>query len=74
MQSINVLSSTEAEIINTVISVKTDGFLMSMLWEIGFTQESNTPIYEDNDITIDILDSSITTERTRHIDVRLFSI
>ena len=45
-----------------------------MLRELGFPQEYPTPIYEENDPTIDILNSSIPHERTRHIDVRFFAI
>ena len=45
-----------------------------MLPELGFPHESPTPIYEDNDSTIDIVNSSIPTEITRHIDVRLYAI
>ena len=45
-----------------------------MLWELGFPQESTTPIYEDNNNTIDIVKSSIQNERTHHIDVLFFAI
>ena len=45
-----------------------------MLQELGFPHESPTPVYEDNDPTIDIVNSGITTERTHYIDVRLYAI
>ena len=45
-----------------------------MLMELRFTQDYPTPIYEDNDPTIDIVNSSIPTERTRHMDVRFVAI
>ena len=74
MQPINVLSSTEADIIDAVTYTNTDKFLRSMLWEIGFTQEYTNPIYEDNYPIIDIVNSSIPTKRTIHIDVPFFAI
>ena len=45
-----------------------------MLWQLGFIQEYPTPIYEYNDPTINIVNSSIPNEITRHIDVRFFYI
>ena len=59
-QYINMFSYTESKHIAAV--------------EIGFTYKSTTPIDEGNDPTIDIVNSSITTERTHHIDVRLSAI
>ena len=69
-----MLSSTEAEIIDAVNSAKTAIILRFILHEIGFPQEYTTPINEDDDPNIDIVTSIITTERTHHIDVLLFSI
>ena len=73
-RSINELSTTEAELIAAVTASKTARLLRYMLRELGFPQDSPTPIYEDNDPTIYIANYSFPTERTRHIDVRLFSI
>ena len=73
-QSINALSSTESDIISAVTSAKTDIFLRSTIWGLGFPQESPTQIYEDNYTTINTVNSSIPTERTCHIDVWLFAI
>ena len=73
-KTINALSSTEAELIAAITAAKTDRFLRSMLQELGFPHESPTPIYEDNDPTIDIVNSDITTERTHYIDIRFFAI
>ena len=73
-QLINALSSTEADIIASVTSTKTASLLRYMLRQIGFNQDSPTPIYEKNYLTIDIVSSIIPTERTRHIDVWFFSI
>ena len=45
-----------------------------MIREIVFPKESPTTIYEDKDSDIDIVNSSIPTEITRHIDARFFAI
>ena len=73
-QSINAFISTEADLIYDVTYAKTARLLRYMLWYLGFPQEYPTPIYEDNDPTIDIVNSGIPTEITRHIDVRFFDI
>ena len=70
----NALSSAEAELISAVTATNTARLLRSMLRELGFTQEYLTPIYEENDPTIDIVNFSINSERNRHIDVRFFDI
>ena len=52
----------------------TDRSFRFIINEIGFPQDSLTPIYEYNDPLVNIVISSITTKRTRHIGVRLFTI
>ena len=44
-QSINALSSREAEIIDSVTASRTDRLLRSMLQELEFPQKYLTPIY-----------------------------
>ena len=56
-QSIVALSSTEAELIAAVITANTAQFLRSALRELGFPQDSPTPIYEDNKSAIDIVNA-----------------
>ena len=73
-KSINALRSTESELIVSVTVSNTARFLWYMLWELGFPHEYPTAIYEDNDPTIDIVNSSITTKRNHFIDVLLFAI
>ena len=73
-QLINALSPMEVYLIDAVTYANTAKFLECMLWGLGFHQDSPTPIYEYNDPTIYIANYSFPTERTRHIDVRLFSI
>ena len=73
-QSINALSLTEKEIVTDVTYAKTASLLRYMLWYLGFPQEYPTPIFEDNDHTIYIVNSIIATERYCHIYVWFFAI
>ena len=73
-QSINALSYTESDIIAAVTASKTDRFLRYFLQELGFPQYSPNPIYEDNDPTIDIVNSIIPTKRTFYIYVWFYAI
>ena len=68
------LSSTEAELIAAVTAAKTARYVRSVMSELGFTQEGPTPIYEDNESAITIVNSCKPTERSRHIDIRFFAI
>ena len=69
-----MLSFTIAYLIDALTRAITNRFLRSMHREIGFPQESTTPIYEYNDPTIDIVNCSIPVEITRHINLQLFYI
>ena len=69
---INALSPTESDLIDAVTDANTAKFLRSIIWSLGFTHDSPTLIYEYNDPTIGMVNSSISTERTRHIYVMLF--
>ena len=62
-QSVTAISSTEAEFIAAVSCVKIALYLRSILYELGFTCKGTTPIYKDNASTIDIVNSSVPTER-----------
>ena len=73
-RSINAFSSTEAKLISAVTDSKTVRVSISMLRELGFHQDSPTPINEENYPTIDIVNSSIPTEIIRHNGVRFFAI
>ena len=73
-QLINTLSYTEIDIVSAVTDSNIDGLFWSMIWEIWFPQDSPTIIQQDNDPNIDIVNSDIIIERTRHIDVQFFAI
>ena len=73
-QTITASSSTEAEFIAAVSAAKTARYLRSVLHELGMTQTEPTPIFEDNQSTIKIVNNNVPTERTRHMDIRYFAL
>jgi len=44
------------------------------LRELGFEQSDPTPIYEDNQSAIKMINARVPTERSRHIDIQHFAI
>jgi hypothetical protein len=73
-QTITATSSTEAEFLAAVEAAKIAKYLRSILRELGFPQDGPTPIYEDNESTIKIVNAGRPTVRTRHIDIQFFAI
>ena len=73
-QSITALSSTEAELIAAVTAAKNIKYMRSILEELGHPMEGPTPIYEDNQSAIEIINANKPTGRSRHIDIRFFAI
>ena len=67
-------SSTESEFIAAVSASKTTLYLRSVLKELGFEQEYPTPMYEDNEAAINMINASKPTVRSRHIDIQHFAI
>jgi len=57
-QSICAQSSTEAELIAANAAAKVTKYLRFILHELGYTQAEPTPIYEDNDSAIKIVNHS----------------
>jgi hypothetical protein len=73
-QTITATSSTEAEFIAAVSSAKVAKYLRSILAQLGFPQLGPTPLHEDNDSTIKMVNADKPTERSRHIDIQYFAI
>ncbi len=73
-QSVTATSSTEAEFLAAVTAAKQARYLRFILHELGFPQLSPTPIYEDNISAINMVNSRVPTERSRHIDIQYFAI
>ena len=72
--SITATSSTEAEFIAAVLAAKQARYLRSILSDLGFAQDKPTNIYVDNVSAINIVNSKIPTERSRHIDIQYLAI
>jgi transposase InsO family protein len=73
-QDVIATSSTEAEFVCAVHTGKIVKYLRSILHELGFTQSSPTPIYEDNQAAIAMVNNTKPTTRSRHIDIQHFAI
>ena len=73
-QSVTATSSTEAEFIAAVSAAKSVLYLRSILLELGRPQMTPTMIYEDNASAINMINHSVPTERSRHIDIQMFAI
>ena len=74
-QSLTAQSSTEAEFIAAYTAVKIPWYLQHILQQLGFKQKKPTPIYIDNESALKIInENTAPTDRTRHIDIRFFSL
>lgn len=67
-------SSTEAEFIAAVHAAKIAKYLRSVLTELGYPPSGPTPLYEDNQAAIAMINENKPTARSRHIDVQWFAI
>jgi hypothetical protein len=67
-------SSTEAEFIAAVSAAKTAKYLRSVLADLGESQSGPTPLYEDNQAAIHMINDSRPTPRSRHVDIQHFAI
>ena len=67
-------STTEAEFVAACDAGKTALYLRSILDEIGLPQEHATVIYEDNTGALLMGNAQQPTRRTRHMDIKNFSL
>jgi hypothetical protein len=67
-------SSTEAEFMAAYDTGKMILFVRSILWDLDIPQEAATVLYEDNDACTAMGNAQKPTSRTRHIDIKYFSI
>jgi hypothetical protein len=49
-------------------------FVRSILWDLGSPQEAATVAYEDNDGCTSMVNAQKPTPRTRHIDIKYFTL
>jgi hypothetical protein len=70
-QSVHALSSAEAEFIAASSVVQEVIFLRRLLSELGFPQQTSTPIFADNETCIRWSQGAVGgSERAKHIDLR----
>lgn len=74
VQTATTISSTEAELVASVLCAKTVKYMRTVLSELDLPQLLPTRIYEDNAAAILIVNASRPTTRTRHIDIQYFAI
>ena len=67
-------SSTESEFVAAVSASKAVLYLRSILRELGIPQQYPTPMFEDNEAAILMINASKPTVRARHIDIQHFAI
>jgi hypothetical protein len=67
-------SSTEAEFMAAYDAGKMILFVRSILWDLGIPQEAATTMYEDNGVCTAMGNAQKPTPRTRHIDIKYFSL
>jgi len=58
-QTITATSSTEAEFLAVVVAAKHARYLRAIMKELGFEQTEPTPIYEDNESAIKMINAGI---------------
>lgn len=67
-------SSTEAEFMAAYDTGKMILFVRSVMWDLEIPQEAATVMYEDNDACTAMGNAQKPTTRTRHMDIKYFSI
>merc|ERR1712115_22364 len=73
-QTTTATSSTEAEFIAAVAASKTAIYLRSILTDLGFLPSSPTPLFEDNEAAIKIINNNHPTDRVHHLEIQHFAI
>ena len=73
-QSVTALSSTEAEFFAAIAASKVVLFLRFVLEDLNYPMNNPTPIYEDNESCIKIVNARKPTDRVKHLEVPYFRI
>jgi hypothetical protein len=73
-QATIALSSTKAEFTAAAEAGKITLYLRSILYELGFSQDLPTIIFEDNTGALHMANAQQPTRRTRHMDTKHFAI
>jgi len=72
-QSITATSSTEAEFLAAVATAKHARCMRAIMANLGFPPKSPTIMYCDNQSAINMINTRVPTERSRHIDIQHFA-
>lgn len=67
-------SSTEAEFIAAVSAAKAARYIRMILHDLQIPETKPTPIYEDNESAIKIINQKIPTPRLQHVEIKIFVI
>jgi len=73
-QSITTTSSTKAEFLAAVATVKHARYMRAIMTDLGFPPKGTTVMYCDNQSAINMINARVPTERSRHIDIQHFAI
>jgi hypothetical protein len=74
VQPIVATSSTEAEFYAAVTAAKLAKYFRSILSDLGFPISTPTPLFEDNEAAIAMVNENRPTPRVRHLDTQYFAI
>jgi len=67
-------SSTHAEFMSAHDAARNQLYIRSVMWDLDVPQEAATIIYEDNDAATAMGNARKPSTRTRHIDIKYFSL
>jgi hypothetical protein len=74
VQPVVATSSTEAEFYAAVAAAKMAKYFRSILTDLGFAPTEPTPLFEDNEAAIAMVNECRPTPRVRHLDTQYFAI
>ena len=75
VQSLNAMSTMEAELVASALTIKEAVFCSNMLTELGFDEEfKQVPLKIDDTATIHVTGNRAFSYRTKHIALSLFYI
>ena len=75
IQSLTAMSTMEAELVASALTMKEAVFCSNMMTELGFGQQfGQVPLYIDNTATLHVLGNQAFSSRTKHIALRYFYV
>jgi len=73
-QSIAATSSTEAEFLVAVTTAKHARYFCAIMTNLGFPPKGATVMFCGNQLAISMINARVPTERSRHVEIQLFTI